>query len=219
MVNVKLDFRLLDVRTEIAAIRGSVVTMEAQLKALKEQRTTEVFRRLGPNADPADVQLARQELRWEVEYTYPRVYRGALLLVIWAAYESGVAQVADFLARHMSVSLSISDMRGRSVLDRANLYFAGVLNFDLRSSEVNAGRLGELALVRNAFAHVNGRTAGLSPSGRDAVESMVRAGKVDADYGYIVPTASYLAEAVDVIEAELTDLADRSIAWHDSQQS
>lgn len=98
VAKINVDFRLLDVRAELPALRDSVRTLEEQLEHLATERRKRVFGELqesGYDTDQAEVQLALQELRYEVEYTYPRVYRGALLLVIWAAYESAVVQVAD----------------------------------------------------------------------------------------------------------------------------
>lgn len=69
VAKLNVDFRLLDARAELPALRDSVRTLENQLEFLAAQRRKHIFADLPSDADEADVQLAYQELHYEVEYT------------------------------------------------------------------------------------------------------------------------------------------------------
>lgn len=219
MPKITVDFRLLDARAELPALRDSVRTLEEQLQFLAAQRRQQVLADLGRDADEAEVQLAFQELRWEVEYTYPRIYRGALLLVIWAAYESVVVQVADFLQRKKRISLPLSSVRGRGVFEQAAIYFPRVLDFEFYATRDSASRIGQVVLLRNAFAHAAGRVAGLRSRTRKAVAALEKAGWVEEELGYLVPTQKGLETALAVSGGEMSSLIERALAWDNERRS
>lgn len=219
MAKLNVDFRLLDARAELPALRDSVQTLEDQLEFLAAQRRQQVLADLGRDADEAEVQIAFQGLRYEVEYTYPRVYRGSLLLVIWAAYESAVVQVADFLRACKNIDLRLSEVRGRGVVEQAKIYYPKILGFPLFTSDDNAGRIGEVARLRNAFAHAAGRVAGLTSGPRKAARAWEERGWVDKELGYLVPTKTGLEAVLGVVDAEVSGLIERALAWDDSRHS
>lgn len=165
----------------------------------------------------AEAGFAYQELEWEVDYTYPRVYRGGLLVLIWAAYESGVQEVAEFISKRMPVGLAVSDLRGWTTLDRATKYYPEVLKFQLFSSPDSLARLREIELVRNAFAHRNGRLDYVSHRSRKVLESMIGSGRLRELLNIITPTKDFLQWSLSVVEAELVALIDRAKAWDDAR--
>lgn len=217
MAKLNVDFRLLDARAELPALRDSVRTLENQLEFLAAQRRKQIFADLPADADEADVQLAFQELHYEVEYTYPRVYRGALLVVIWAAYESAVVQVGDFLQRRKGIALALSSIHGRGVFEQAKIYYPRVLEFGLFATKDSAGRIGQVVLLRNAFAHAAGRLAGLRPRARKAVAALEGAGWVEEELGYLVPTQKGLEASLGVVDGEMSSLIGRALAWDDER--
>lgn len=215
MAKLKVDLRLLDARAELPALRDSVRMLEKQLEFLAAQRRKQILADLPSDAGEADVQLAFQELHYEVEYTYPRVYRGALLVVIWAAYESAVGQVADFLQRKKRIALALSSIRGRGVFEQAKIYYPQVLAFELFATKDSASRVGQAVVLRNAFSHAAGRLAGLRPRARNAVAALERSGWVKEEFGYLVPTKKGLDATLEVIAGEVSSLIGRALAWDD----
>lgn len=219
MAKINVDLRLVDARSEIAALRHSVQTLEEQLEFLVAQRRHHVIADLGPNPDQDAVHAALQVLSHAVEHTYPRVYRGALLLLIWASYESVVCQVAEFLRERKGIPLTLSETRERGVLRKAKVYFPRVLEIELFGSPDSSSRLGQLQILRNSFAHAGGRIAGLGKTARRTALALERAGLVSEDWGYLVPTKKGLEAALAVVDAEVSSLLRRAIAWDDSSNS
>ncbi len=220
MPRFKLDFRLLDVRAELPALRDSVATLERQLEFIAAQRKRQVeadIAELGPDPDPGEVQLALQELAYEVEHTYPRVYRGSLLTVMWATYESAIVQVAEFLQRKKGLDIALVDVRGAGVVERARRYFRKALHCELYTGKDRQSDCARIYLVRNVFAHVNGRLAGVKDNQRSVIENMVEDGALREDLGYVVPTKEFLEFALDVIDGEVKGLVERTLKWDDER--
>jgi hypothetical protein len=223
MSRLIIDFRLDTPGFEISALKSSIGTLERQLEEIKTRRTRDVERFVAgldhsSEEDYAEAQFAYQELEWEVEHTYPRVYRGALLLLVWAAYESGVQEVAEFIQKRLSVSLGLSDIRGRTALERATKYFPEVLKFQLFASTDSLSRLREIELVRNAFAHANGNLRRTSESGRKALDAMVKAGRLEEGWGLARPTKGFLDDALKLVGSEVESLVQRAKAWDDQRR-
>lgn len=222
MVKLNLDFRLFDPQAELSSLRSSIDTLEQQLAALTEARTRTVEARIAAMTPEefheGEAQLARQELEYEVEYTLPRIYRGALLLLIWSAYESGVQQVTSFLTKRMHLGLDLSDMSGRTALDKAKRFYRGVLRIELFTDEAARSQLGELEKVRNAIAHATGRLASLRPSARRSIDSMIESGRLAESLGSVLIPQRYLSSAMDLVDRELSGLIRRALYWDDSQK-
>lgn len=224
MTRLVLDFRLDTPGFEVSALRTSISTLEQQLDELRSRRGEEArqfIAALDPKSegDHTEAQLVRQELEWEVDHTYPRIYRGALLLLVWAAYESGVEEVAEYIQERIPAVLGLSDIRGRTTLERATKYFPGVLKFELFNSPNSPSRLRQIELVRNSFAHANGRVDRASDSGRKSLEALVTSGKLEEGWGMVRPTEMFLRSALDLVESELISLVARAKAWDDARKA
>lgn len=221
MTKLLIDFRLDNPGFEVNALRSSVDTLEAQLATLTAERTASVDKYVASleysEEGHADAQLAFQELEWEVENTLPRIYRGGLLILIWAAYESGVEEVAEFIGKRMPVRIGLSDLRGRSTLDRAKKYYPEVLRFELFAEKNSLARLREIELVRNAFAHANGRMERASVGARKTLAAMVESGRLKEFWNVVVPTGDFLRSSLRVVESEISSLVDRAKAWDDAR--
>jgi hypothetical protein len=225
LVELNVEFRLLEVRIEVSGLRDALQIMENQIQFLVEQQMAKAAADLKALADQglawedADVHLTIQERDYAIEHLYPRLFRGPFLITLWAIYESGVKEVARFVARNKKVELDIDEIRGSNVRSIARRYFEAVLGVQFASDQTRAGDLGKLYKLRNAFAHANGRVASLSSDVRKTVESMIEEGHLDESLGYVIPSKAYVSSACETIHVELTKLVEGALAWHNLQNA
>ncbi len=146
-----------------------------------------------------------------------RVYRGAVLPLVWGAYESSLQEVAEFLRKRIPATLALSDLRGRTTFERARKYFPEVLKFELFTSSDAPGQLREIDLVRNAFAHTNGHLSNMSSGTRSVLDAMVAAGRLEESWGLVRPTKRFMEQALKLVDAEVTGLVERAKAWDDAR--
>lgn len=221
LVKITVDFRLLESRIELSGLHEALEIMENQIHFLAEQRKVQAAADLealadeGVEWDDGDVQLTLRERDHAVEHLYPRLFRGPFLVTLWAIYESGLNEVARFVKRNKKVQLDIDEIRGSDIRRRAKRYFEAVLGVEIASDQTRAGELGKLYRVRNAFAHANGRLGSLKHDVRKSIESMIAEGQLEESIGYIIPSKIYVADACEVVHAELSELVDGAIAWHE----
>lgn len=221
MVRIGHYFRLLGVRAELSGLSDALELMEGQIKFLSEQRKTQasadlrVLAEQGHEWEHEDVQLTLQERDHAVEHFYPRVFRGPFLVTLWAIYESGLKEVARFIKLQKDIELDVDEIRGPDVQRRVKRYFEAVLGMSLPSDQARARELSRLYMLRNAFAHANGRLASLKGGVRDGVKGMIKEGLLTESLGYVIPSKAYLAAACGAVHTELSELVDRTLAWHD----
>jgi len=156
---IRVDLRLLDIYFELWALEEHLVALEDNIAFVRSQdriRTEAQLQEGGFSQDESEVQLAFQEHDQRVNHVLPRYLRGSFLVALWAVYEAAIGDIADHLRARAGVALRLSDFRG-DFLERARKYFEHVLHRDLMPDKSTAEALGRLLLLRNAFAHANGR--------------------------------------------------------------
>ena len=140
------------------------------------------------------------------------------LVSLFAAYESIVTEIADLVKDSQSQEISIKDLRG-DFLERAKKYYQHILQFELCSQQEIWMRIRMLSALRNAYAHANGRWAGLNKKVKSQLESRMRKGPgISIHYGYIICDATTVGEIFRVVRDYLDDLIARYKGW-DNQQN
>jgi hypothetical protein len=134
-----------------------------RLAAENRRETLGELKENGWDHDPAEVDLAFQEIRDMREFVLPRFVRGPFVVSLWACFESGVNAVAWKMHDELNALSKLNDRRERSFLERARHYFQEVLDLPLEPDHARYERLVDLCVVRNALAHANGLREGMTP--------------------------------------------------------
>ena len=208
MARIYVDMRFFEIEREIWAIGEYLKTIPAQVQQIVAQdrhRTSKILGAAGANLDEAEIQAELDEMHERTEKVFPRFVHIPCIVSIWACYESGVTEVADFLADGGSKKLRIRDVRRGNFVKNAESYYSTVLNVSLDNSEDRLARLADLLVIRNAIAHRNGRSG---PSGTaDGVKSVLaRTAEISVTEGYIDPSPVYLQNAYSDVSTSLGDL-------------
>ncbi|MGH7216845.1 MAG: hypothetical protein ACREIG_06380 [Nitrospiraceae bacterium] len=223
MPKLKIDLRLFEIDGEFTALGEYLEVLEHQLKFLKDQRTVQVQADLkvsGRDSDWTEVDIARQDLRYETEHVYPWAFRGSFVILLWALYETCVTEVAEFLQHRGRFELGLKDLRGDNFITRARKYFEHILRFPLHSDPTIWDRLDRLYLVRNAFAHAGGRLSMMNEKARRGVQNLIRDGHdLTEDIGDVLVGAHFARESYDLVSALARDLAKRAREWDDHRKA
>ena len=144
-----------------------------------------------------------------VDRVLPRFFYDPYLVSLWAAYESGVIEIANYLKTQQQQALNIQDLRG-SFLDRARKYFDHVLKFPLCIDNQVWQKLKVIAELRHTIAHCNGRMAALKSGTRSRIEKWLTEDKgISILEGKLLLSDAFLRDAYEVINESLRDLLDR----------
>lgn len=157
---VKFDFRFVQLDWELHSLGWYREKLEELLAFQRDQERTRLNAELAKLDDPADRQAAWQEEEALVDEVMPRFSRGPFLISLWAVFESGMNEIADYIAKAKGLRLRVADLDKRTGLGRWKKYFSAVADFELGIEEAAWQRLVELYDVRNLLAHANGRLDG-----------------------------------------------------------
>ncbi len=167
-MKINVDFRLLDVSLELYALKDHYELINNQLLHLKEAEEATLLEYLKrENLTPEDPEwdFARQECEHKVEFLLPRVFWGPYIVALYAAFETGVTEIASLLQKSQGQEIGINDLRG-DFLERASKYYKNILRFELCSDNEAWQCIKMLAELRHAIAHVNGRLDMLNEKSR-----------------------------------------------------
>jgi hypothetical protein len=152
----------------------------------------------------------RQEWGLLSEEAAPRLARGSFLVALYAAYESGITELAQATRLAIGADLALEDIKGRHFLESARKYFDKVLGIPLCPNAGQWSTLGELSLLRHLFAHANGRIGGLSLKGQRVFAAMQRRGDATESWGSILLTKPYVERMLEVVDVSMRDLIERT---------
>ena len=139
---IRPEWRLLDPRVDLEALEIYLTTVEQQLAFLRNQWRIRLTADLkdASNKDESDWLWHESRVR---ETLVTRSLRGGFIMSLWASYESGVLEVADFLKdkkglrlRRSSPELCVKERGSSSMLRLGCL--GDLLRFEKREIEVAA---------------------------------------------------------------------------------
>lgn len=212
MVRLTIDFWALEIRSELSWLQSYLDILEEHLEALPSHPPAAVQADL--NDPEEDIRHPAQQA-WEhlTEAIAPRLSRGAFVVTLYAAYESGVSELAESVRRRrVNAPLGLADIAGRSFLDRSKKYFDRVLGIPLCPDPGHWSTLGELAQVRHMFAHANGRTSNLKKRSLGTLRSLEQRGEAEQVANTIVILKPYPQRALAAVNGSLRDLIERTKA-------
>ena len=211
----KIDFRLLDASIELDVLEEHLQLIENQMEHIErtERNKTETYiRKEGLCPDDPEWHIAWQKYDYRIDQL-PRFFRGTFLVVLYAAYESIVTEIARLIQDKQSQKKKINDLKG-DFLERAKKYYKHILKFDLYSDEKVWQQVRMLSILRNAFAHANGRLDMLNERTRNSIQNWAQQKRgISTDDGYIICEANIVADIFSAVRGSLEDLIERYKHW------
>ena len=199
MAKIHVDFRFIDLEHELWSLGKFRELFEEQLTFLKDQERVRLRARLSgteSEMDDAERQFASEQVELLVEEVLPRFFRGPYLIALWALFESGMIELADYLAQRKQLPLKLRDVRGRDPVEQWNKYFTHVASFPLGVAESTWENLDELRQVRHILAHANGRLDLAEESTRRKVERWCGETRgLRAHFNLLIVSAEYTRSA------------------------
>jgi len=213
VVRIHVDFRFVELETELQSLSKYREVFEEQLNFVKDQERTRLRARFASpvsEMDDADRQFASEEVDNLVEEILPRFFRGPYLIALCALFESGVIELADYLAEEKQLSLKLSDIQARKPLKRWDKYYTHVARFPLGFDDSTWERLEELRVVRNVLAHSNGRLDLAEESARRKVKKWCKENRgLYVHFDLLIVSAEYTRAAQVLVIDTLSILIDR----------
>ena len=192
----KIDFRLLDASIELDVLEEHLQLIENQMEHIErtERNKTETYiRKEGLCPDDPEWHIAWQKYDYRIDQL-PRFFRGTFLVVLYAAYESIVTEIARLIQVKQSQKIAINHLKG-GFLERAKKYYKHILKFDLYSEEKVWQQVKMLSTLRNAFAHANGRLDMLNEKSKKEMKKWGKEKRgISTYYGYIICEANIVAD-------------------------
>lgn len=216
-----LDLRLLEVSGELYALEENLQLIEEQMEQTKKTeglRIKELIRDKALFSDDSDRQLLLDEFNYRMECVLPRFFRGSFLVALYAVYESAVTEIANLLQKSESGPISMTDFKG-DFLDRAKKYYSHILRFELYGKEKEWHRIKMLSVLRNAFAHANGRVETLPGRTRKTIRNWERQKLgISTHNGFIICDSAIVSDMFGVIKESLENLISRYKARDDGHE-
>ena len=132
--------------------------------------------RPGHPDDEPDYQALVQDYYHQVDWVLPRVLLNPFILSLWSLYETAIKEIASLIQKKQNAPLSISDIKGKHLVDRVEKYFNHVLHFPLGYTPQVKDCLNFTGALRNAIVHHNSRISGLCASIQKIIEDGVYEG-------------------------------------------
>jgi hypothetical protein len=202
-----IDFRFFEIGHELGSLQDYFRTTERQLPLLAEHAEEQLFEEL---TDEDTFGAVRSFAHRFAEDVLPRFFRSPILVALWAIYESGTTDIAEYLRQRGNHALKLQDISGRNELDRKRKYFEHILKFQLITDERAQEYIEMLLLLRNSIAHGNGHKDFVKENNWNKINSWERHIKgVSTEYGYLTFSESFIGEMLNIVGDSLNDLIQR----------
>ncbi|MEW6520409.1 MAG: hypothetical protein AB1461_13445 [Thermodesulfobacteriota bacterium] len=156
---IDFDFRFVELYQELYALEEYMESIESQLPDLiqkEEKKAYESLREKGYEDDPIERQQIQQRLHELIEEVLPKYFLGAILVTLWAIFESAILEIAKEVKDQQKQKVILSDIDG-DFLKRTNKYFNHILKIHIDTGDRSWQHLRMFYVLRNALAHANGR--------------------------------------------------------------
>lgn len=162
-----------------------------------------------PPSNVAEQEELFADLEVRLKHDISNNFYSAYLIPLYAALESSLADLCDYVQRRESISLKVTDLREHGVVNRALMYLNLVLKKNLPTTELVQSALHDLQVVRNAFAHSNGRLAEQRSINKQELERLAKDQQwVEIWDGHIIVRPAFLERSTESVEDFLNNLLD-----------
>lgn len=193
----EFDLTLADIDYELWALDEHLQALEGQIAFMQHPDRLKTYADLkgkGFASEEIDTVLDVHDHR--VNRILPRMLRGSFLIVLWAVFEASALEIAALLRKRKSVVAKVPDAKPAADLVK-NLvrYVTEKLGLPLALNAACEGSLGDLLLVRDAFAHANGRVDAIRHNRMKRIDTMITSGLVEDEDGFLIPSALLLKQS------------------------
>jgi hypothetical protein len=204
-----IDLRFVEIGYELMVLSEYLKDLAAGLPGIVDTGKARVRDEYDDNPEEGDTTGAHLEYLLDCGVT-TRFLTGSAVLATWAAYESGVKEVAEYLQKEAKLSRGLREFRGGFV-KQARHYFDDIVMFPLHPSTTDWDRLNRLAELRNVLAHANGTLRDVSENRREHVKKVVASinGVSIVNDEYIVVSVAGAQDALAFVNELLDDLIGR----------
>lgn len=199
------DFLFLELDHEFWALGVHLDALEEQI-LFWQQHTPEGSRPppMEGSIECEDVMAEWAEHHAKVEYVMPRLLRSSFVVLLWAAYEAAINEIAKFLRSRRQPGMA--DYGRGAFTRRSSDYFGKVLGLTLHAGG-GLERMQVLEAVRHAIAHCNGRLTEVEKKKRDRIHSwMKKDGGISVERGCIMLSQGFVREAYSDVGSEVERL-------------
>lgn len=218
-MKIQIDFRFFEIYLELDSLKEFLSSIKEQETFLSRARWEELLEKIELKSlkdDEAEWNIASQKYHHLTEHVYPKALRGSFIVSLWATFESSITQIAKFIQTRKEIELKLSDLRSSNILDQFKKYFAHILNFDLMISDDSWRKLEEVYLIRNCFAHTNGRIDALKQHDRDRLFKVKSASSDICEmYDYVFLEKVFIQNSFNLVNTELGRIIEQVRQWDD----
>jgi hypothetical protein len=207
---MKVELRFIEFFYELNVLERYLESFEEQLPVIAQQEEQKTYLRLRDETDLAVEDEAFRELEYLNEEVLPRFFRGAILVTLWAIFESALTDIATEIRDQQSQTLTLRDIRG-DFLERVKKYFNHVLNFPLKTNDKNWISIRMLKVLRNALARGNGQIENINDIEKRKIKNWERneIGLSISSFGYLLFSEQFVRRIFSAVQEILNDLTNR----------
>lgn len=212
MAKLYTDFRFIEIEYELSSLSRYRERLEEQLSSIEDQEYLRLKAQVlsAESMDAADRQFATEEVEDLVEAVLPRIFRGSYLVSLWAVFESGIVEIADYLSGAKKLPLRLRDVRGSNLFDQWDKFYSHVANYPLDLKDGLRESMCELHVVRNAYAHSNGRIDRMNEKmGRIVQQMCAKECGLSQYSGVLLASREYAENMTQHVEKALSGLVRR----------
>ena len=211
MGKITIDFRFSEINYELWALSEYLEFMERHLPNLSETERKRILSSVYSNLnhDNGEIQLAYQ-IADDIETSVlPRHFRAPFVISLWSVFEAAIREISEYIQEKQNQSLGLNDIRG-DFLSRVEKYYHHVLQYEICIDGTSWEQIKIIALVRNIFAHANGRKSAIEKGTWNRLENWINEnGGLHIDGDFVIPSAAFVRNSYNVIFSLLDDLMNR----------
>ncbi|MDI1258996.1 hypothetical protein [Aquabacterium sp.] len=197
-----------DPTPRLSALKEALKATEESIEHLIDQYPTRSGRILAQKRmHQDDVDLEILILQKNTEELFPRVFRGGFLVSLWAVFESGIKDLAEYTRNQRNLPFGLQDLRGGDFLEQSERFFRATLQIEPFPEKGIRKRIEYLKGFRNAIAHHDGNILEMpkyfTQNGRHFYQEFS-----DFHHTFAVPTFEYNAECIKITSQVSSKLAE-----------
>jgi hypothetical protein len=204
---LEMDFTFLEVEIELNAI-GTFLDMIERI--IKEETAKARHSLLDSKSITSEEErcIASQEFRCYSDYLYPKLFRGAYIISLWAVYEYSILRLKELYCGKLGVSNRAEKTGGRgNFIKKIKSIFEKDLKMTLHSSEFY-DQIRLLYALRNCYVHASGYIESTNKKKNyDLIRSAIKKDiGIRRCLGHVIVDSRYTKEIYNCVSTEIQRL-------------